>query len=183
MSRLRIWITAEELMKRWSVGPLDLTSYVSEGKLTLYHYGKTPFDFAPFRMSDEDWKKNWHYYINDRDWFGKYPPRLVLEDYIPYTIFKYDEVVKLENEYLEEYPNQENYKERKLRANQRHRENARAIAASLWDNYPAITINDMAKNYKINVMACERKVYKPKTIRNWIKDLCPNRKPGRRPKT
>jgi hypothetical protein len=70
-------------------------------------------------------------------------------------------------------------KQRKKRPEQRHREVCRAVAERLWRDNPEITISDMTISDEINE-ACEGKYYKDeKTIRNWIKDLCPNPKPGR----
>lgn len=51
MSQYRIWITADELMKRWGIGPLDLADYVLDGKLTAYHTDKTPIDLDYERKS------------------------------------------------------------------------------------------------------------------------------------
>ena len=44
MSKFRICITADELMKRLGIGPLDLVDYVLEEKLTAYHSDKTPIN-------------------------------------------------------------------------------------------------------------------------------------------
>ena len=73
-------------------------------------------------------------------------------------------------------------KERKLTPVQRHRIACREVAKKLWKKDPKITIADMAFRDEI-VEACEGKIYTDeKTIRNWTKDLCPDRDPGRRPK-
>ncbi|MBI4667466.1 MAG: hypothetical protein HY751_13775 [Nitrospinae bacterium] len=69
-----------------------------------------------------------------------------------------------------------------LRNNQRHRERSRAIAQLLWKQNLKIKIEDMIHSDEINGIACEGKIYGPKTLRNWVNDLCPNRNPGRRPK-
>ena len=44
-----------------------------------------------------------------------------------------------------------------------------------------MTIADMILRNEINEVTDSR-VYAEKTLRNWLKDLCPNRKPGRRKK-
>ncbi len=69
-----------------------------------------------------------------------------------------------------------------LRPSQRHRLRCREIAASLWEGDATITIAGMAYRDEIN-RACEGEVYADSTIRKWIKDLCPNRLPGRRKKS
>ena len=70
-------------------------------------------------------------------------------------------------------------KEKKLRPNQRHKLQSREIAEKLWGKDPTITIADMINEPEI-IAACDDKFYIEKTVRDWIKDLCPNRKPGRR---
>ena len=71
--------------------------------------------------------------------------------------------------------------EPKLRPNQRHKIECRKIAAKIWENEPNVTIADMIWRDEI-AEACEKKTYNESTLRNWIKDLSPNRSPGRRPK-
>ena len=72
-------------------------------------------------------------------------------------------------------------KQRKLRPDQRHKIECRKVAEKLWNENKDITIQDMIFSDEINNVF-EGKSYSEKTIRNWINDLCPNRKPGRRPK-
>ncbi len=70
---------------------------------------------------------------------------------------------------------------RKLRPNQKHKIACRKIAKELWEKDPSITIADMAKSNEIKI-AWDGRIYAKSTIRNWIKDECPDRSPGRRPK-
>ena len=65
------------------------------------------------------------------------------------------------------------------RPHQRHREAARAAAEALWRKDKTITIADMILCDEIT-KACGGKNYVEGTLRDWIKDLCPDRKPGRR---
>lgn len=69
-----------------------------------------------------------------------------------------------------------------LKIDQRRRERCRAIAELLWKNNQSITIADMIRKDEITAIGCEGKIYTEKVVRNWIKDLCTNRNPGRRPK-
>jgi hypothetical protein len=62
-----------------------------------------------------------------------------------------------------------------------HKIECRKIAAEIWNKDPSITIEDMVRKDEINSVSAP-KIYGKKTLRNWIKDLCPNRTPGRRPK-
>ena len=71
--------------------------------------------------------------------------------------------------------------EKKLRPCQIHRKRCREMAKELWEEDPTLTIVDMAYKDEINSFF-NGKTYTVKTIRGWIKDLCPNRSPGRRPK-
>jgi hypothetical protein len=64
------------------------------------------------------------------------------------------------------------------------KEKCRELAKKIWAKNPAITIADMAVRDEISEM-CKNKtgdLYAEKTIKNWIKVVSPNRKPGRRPK-
>jgi hypothetical protein len=72
--------------------------------------------------------------------------------------------------------------EPKSKANQRHKERCRALAEYLWslEKNKGTTIADMIKSDPILTIGCERNVYDADTLRDWIKDLCPNRNPGRR---
>jgi hypothetical protein len=67
-----------------------------------------------------------------------------------------------------------------LLPSQRHKQTTRDVAEKLWKEDPSITIAGMAHRDEINALH-EGKTYAEKTIRKWIKDLCPNRSPGRRP--
>lgn len=70
-----------------------------------------------------------------------------------------------------------------LRSEQRHRERCRGIASLLWASNPEITIADMILRDEIIVHGCEKKMYSENATRGWIKDLCPDRTPGRRTDT
>lgn len=61
----------------------------------------------------------------------------------------------------------------------RHKKAVIAEARRLWAADPTITIADMALRDEIT-NACEGNMYAEKTMRDWIKTYCPNRKPGRR---
>jgi len=82
---------------------------------------------------------------------------------------------------IEEISNTHSTKLKSLRKEQAHREKCRAIATMLWEKTPNRTIEDMIRSDELNKFGCENKVYTEKTMREWIKDLCPNRNPGRRP--
>ncbi len=82
----------------------------------------------------------------------------------------------------ESQPEKKKEERKSLLDSQRHRERCRAIAALLWSQDPHITIKDMSYCDEIATYGCEKKVYNEATLRDWIKDLCPNREPGRRPK-
>jgi hypothetical protein len=80
---------------------------------------------------------------------------------------------------------------RKLRPNQKHREQVRDVARRIWREDPTVTIADMIRRDEIREMFApgmaapevpQSKEYKQKTLRNWVKDLAPTHKPGRRAK-
>ncbi len=70
---------------------------------------------------------------------------------------------------------------KKLLPCQRHRKAVQDIAEKIWSKEPDLTIVDMSKRSEI-IHACEKKIYSERTLRKWMKELCPNRNPGRRPK-
>lgn len=61
------------------------------------------------------------------------------------------------------------------------REMVREIAQKIWAENPSITITDMAVRDEISEKAIKKNgdLYVEETIRDWIKDLCPNPRPGR----
>ncbi|MEJ2069431.1 MAG: hypothetical protein P8X58_03345 [Syntrophobacterales bacterium] len=74
-------------------------------------------------------------------------------------------------------------KERKKTKLQICREKVRDRAAKLWSSNESIPIADMVVRNEITQVlenVCGD-MFTEKTLRDWIKDLCPNRKPGRRP--
>lgn len=74
-------------------------------------------------------------------------------------------------------------KEKKLRQNQKAKIECRKVAEKLWKKDPIITITDMTKEPEILAVDQRKdgKHYMEGTIRDWIKDLCPDRSQGRRP--
>lgn len=72
-------------------------------------------------------------------------------------------------------------KKKKSRPDQLHKIECQRVAKQLWEKNPNRTIADIIQSDEINQVTAP-KVYAEKTIRNWIKESCPNRRPGRRPK-
>lgn len=62
---------------------------------------------------------------------------------------------------------------------------ARGIAENIWAKYPELPIESKSQP-NVVYMVMHRikeefgKEYSRRTVRGWIKDLCPNRRPGRR---
>jgi hypothetical protein len=58
----------------------------------------------------------------------------------------------------------------------------RQIAKRIWDRQPDFTIAAMINHSEIIRQArkADGSAYSEMTIRNWVRDLCPNPKPGRR---
>lgn len=74
-------------------------------------------------------------------------------------------------------------KERKRNKFQIAKEKVREKAKEFWDADPTMTIEDIIHEDAINRITMEiiGRILSADTLREWIKDLCPNRKPGRRP--
>jgi hypothetical protein len=98
-------------------------------------------------------------------------------------LFRLSDVENLESEHPEIIPKKIDDKKlkKKLRPVQIHKIKCREVAQKLWEEGATITIADMIHKDAINKVF-DGKVYAEKTIRNWIKDLCPDRSPGRRRK-
>ena len=119
----------------------------------------------------------------------QYFNRLLSEDTTKYHIDKALESVFLESDVHDlldpdpdaETPKSENrsHPNKRVRMLRRHKELCRVTAKGLWDSDPTLTIVHMAECDEINLLF-DGSVYVEKTIRNWIKDLNPNPKPGRR---
>lgn len=72
---------------------------------------------------------------------------------------------------------------KKLRNSQIDKLVCRGIAQTLWDIHPDMTIEDMTKHKALQLYGNGAQYKDKKTLRDWIKDLAPDNKPGRRPKT
>jgi len=68
---------------------------------------------------------------------------------------------------------------KRVRKSTKHKMKVREVAKRLWKKNQLITIKDMSFRDEINEVFSP-KVYSERTLRKWLKDLCPNRKPGRR---
>lgn len=74
----------------------------------------------------------------------------------------------------------EQQRARSSRDARKHR--CRAIAQLLWERDPTATLPDVHRHEWIQRVACERRPVTEKTFRDWVKNLNPNRNPGRRPR-
>ena len=163
--KIRRWLYGDELMKRWNASPLDIWALMVEGKLIPYN----TVTFTRIFVSNEPWRwQSSGYKPGDE------------RNAIDKMGFKLEEIELFEKSQKVGLLNGDNI-ETKPRPSQRHRKQCRLVAEKIWKDNPDITIEDMAQRDEINEVF-EGKVYADKTIRNWIKDLCPNRLPGRRPK-
>ena len=72
--------------------------------------------------------------------------------------------------------------EKKLTYRDEQQTKCREFAAQIWNKDPQVTIADMIFRDELAPYTVNKKgdMYTEKTIRNWIKDLCPNRSQGRR---
>jgi hypothetical protein len=61
------------------------------------------------------------------------------------------------------------------------KQRCRVVAEILWRRDQAATLVDIFRHEWIQLVACAGRHPTEKTFREWVKDLNPNRKPGRRP--
>jgi hypothetical protein len=183
MSNYLRWIDADKLMERWGIGSLDLTDYVLESKLIAYTRDKKPHRTYYDLLDDEQLSFEWievdekiERAIGTYVYFG---------DRVNEFIFRFSDILQFEKELSENYQNLPNNEEKPMRNDQRHKERCRALAGYLWEKHPDTTIKDMIQTDALIKYGCENRIprYHEKTLRKWIHDLCPNNKPGRRPKS
>jgi hypothetical protein len=154
------WVHGDELMKKWKVDEYDLWMLCQEEELFLY----SPDTFEKMGIiSNTGLLRHVH---------GS------LKNCLNHYWFSSEDIERIEEARREQ---KAKVPVKKFRPNQRHKEAVIAVAKKLWKTNPKITIEEMAYNDEIN-RVCEGRVYTPKTIRNWIKVDCPNRKSGRRAK-
>jgi len=66
------------------------------------------------------------------------------------------------------------------RLSETHKNAVRKIAKKMWEKDASITIQSIINSNEVET-ATEHNSYDEKTLRKWVKDLAPNRNPGRRP--
>lgn len=74
-------------------------------------------------------------------------------------------------------------KPKKLRPNQKDKLKCQQIATEIWSKYPILDIVQVAKHPDVEKI--KGRLYKPKTIHNWLKEIAPEnvKRGGRRDKT
>jgi hypothetical protein len=154
-------INEEDLLQRWDISKVELWSVVEERNLE-------PVD--PLGVKIEDFAE-----------LDQHLLRYQLYDEIK-CYFQLSDIEQIEKEHKIEPKTPGSQKHTKLRPNQWHNLRSREVAKELWKKDPKITIADMIMRDEI-AAACDGRLYNEKTLRKWIKDLCPDRLPGRRRKT
>lgn len=170
------FITGAELMKRWKIQRHTLFLRIT----TETDFGKRfSTELAPYAPGYEKPYECWNHLLQDahkRAGTTYEPPPWSVES--PGDIYsKLDEVWFK----VEDVSAWNEAHRRPRRLSNIHRERARQIAVELWEDNPGMTIVNVIYDNSLNA-AFDGKVYAENTIRNWIKDLCPNRRPGRRPR-
>lgn len=151
-------ISARELMKQWNMNSIDFVDFVANNLPKLYPIGNS----APFLVP----YNNETLQTINFNLFESTTGRVRILKGIDSVYFFVDDVRRFED-------HNKPAKETKL---QKQKRLARQEAQTLWQKDPTITIADMTMQ---NVSG---KDYGERTVRNWIKDLAPNRNPGRRKK-
>jgi hypothetical protein len=117
----------------------------------------------------------------------KYPSNPLSDNILPHVVDPYSTLYLYLDEVLFDADDVEAFEKANpartsKRLSSQHRESARTIAANLWSKDCKLTIEDVISGNAVN-SAFQGHVYGERTLRNWVKDLCPDRKPGRRRKT
>jgi hypothetical protein len=156
-------MTSEEVMKRWGITDEKLKLLVLRFNLParFKHFDKLEPVGVMLMTSEASFQGRSLYFLPaDIEKFESDHPELGRKD------------EQRETESSE-------HEEKKLRNNQRRRERCRALAKYKWKKFPDTNITEMVKDDDIIEIGCEGMKYKADTIREWIRDLCPNPKPGR----
>lgn len=177
------WIPGGDLMERWGLNAFELRQLVYEEDIKAYM--ATTGTLFIHHCGPNSWMLGWS---PVREALKNAPLLPLDEQKLAMNVlwFKPEDVEKMEKEHPDvqidrkKYDN-ETFVSKKLRLCQSHRIECRAIAKKIWETDSSKTIADMIHEDDINRIFKGR-VYSEKTIRNRIKDLCPNRIPGRRPK-
>jgi len=159
-SSVPVPMTPEEIIARWGITEAKLKLLIQHSGLPCYLKnveGQEPLD--PNMLASAGLFKTQFLYFMSSD----------IEDF-----------EDSHQELQPQHKRREEFGGDSLRNSQRHRERCRALAEYHWTKHPDDAIADLAKEYFITKIGCEGHEYKDKaTIRNWIKDLCPNPRRGR----
>jgi hypothetical protein len=200
---IRQWISGKELMERWQVNLLDLVDivlyerlpvYEPDGGLAEYEHevairANHPSPFPPLPKKDDP--TIYDLILNSEAYDFKIPTIPIPSGYIPLAnkieqcMFKIIEVERFGREHalpLENFQIKPK-KGRKKTNLQICKEMVREKARKIWNKEPSITIAAMVVSNEVTNITTEqcRKMFSEDTLRGWIKDLCPNPSPGRRP--
>jgi hypothetical protein len=175
------WISVEVLKDRWKMNDFEIAKILLQFDIKAHDlYDHTEISINAINDYLYNTFDETPAYIED----NYYTIACVIKK-LPYLMFTLNYIELFEKEQL----NKDNTNhqtdgevEIKYRPTQIHRARCRAITESIWKYHPDTTIADLAIHDDITGIACEGKLYAEKTIRDWVKDLCPNRDPGRRPK-
>ena len=167
MANLRKWLTSPEVIKELKISKLDLLELVEDGKLLAHNPDDRDYYImgVPVKLSSDGCNfvdRSSKVFTKDGQFIDR--PKTLDELEKCYYLVK-DVEALMTNISTIKSKNQEKWDE------------VRKVAKEEWDKDQSITIEDMALKDEINSITDNNE----KTIRNHIKDLCPNRKPGRRP--
>jgi hypothetical protein len=163
--RRNLWISHNDLMKRWDLDDYQIDDAFRQLK------DDAPESIDPVGKSVATTEMVFMHSL------------IKLSD----VIYRRSDVEHVEKEYdlqVHHIP-ENNSQEPKPRHNQIQKLKCREIAKKIWEADPDITIEEMIMRDELAAYTFQKDgktMYASKTLRDWIKDLCPNRDPGRRPK-
>lgn len=191
-----LWLTSKEVMDKWGINGLSLLEILSNDELPCYFTGTLELVDSPLSLLKAKYRslglpengdipyamlESLRGRNNQRDdtkgllnWINKSPIDK-LRTALDLVCFRAEDI--------ESFGKKEPFagQEKRLRPDQRHKQLCREKAEQLWRDDPKITITKMIGLDAIQVLF-DGKVYNDDTLHNWIKDLAPDRSPGRRPK-
>jgi len=159
-SRSRKGMSGKDLMMRWGIADAELLDIVADHRLGATDPVGVPLDFSEIEQLLSTGC------INESD-----------------LQFKVDDVERVEKEHRIKPKDKAIGTPKKPKHATLCMQRCREIAREIWNKDPTVTIQSMSEMQEIIDASTRQdgRVYADKTIRDWIKDLCPDRSPGRRP--
>jgi hypothetical protein len=196
------FITGKAVTDRWKIERYELMKFITStaawrcGDVEIFNEKLVPYSPAYFKpyevylaLDDFIDETDCDLMINETDrmlWYKEFQKR---GNFSPLVMLYPGDIYQSLDEVLFDLLDVEAFEalhfpklRKKGRISNHHSEQCREVAKKLWEIDKSRTIQDLITCDEMNSIEGVSH-YTEKTLRNWIKDLCPNPAPGRRTKT